>query len=69
MEDEKKKTFIIEEGTFCYTRIHFGLKNVGATLQRLVVQMFELQVGQNIEVYTDDIMVKTRILKDHKYMR
>ena len=37
----------------------FGLKNVGATYQRLVNHMFRLQIGQNVEVHVDDMLVKS----------
>ena len=43
----------------------FGLKNVGATYQRLVNQMFEKQIGRNVEVYVDDILVKSKEEEDH----
>ena len=38
----------------------FRLKNVGATYQRLVTKMFTQQIGQNVEVYVDDILVKSK---------
>ena len=37
----------------------FGLKNVGATYQRLVNHMFRPQIGRNVEVYIDDMLVKS----------
>nr|GEX77018.1 hypothetical protein [Tanacetum cinerariifolium] len=37
----------------------FGLKNAGATYQRLMDKAFESQVGRNIEVYVDDLVVKS----------
>ena len=37
----------------------FGLKNVGATYQRLVNHMFRPQIGRNVEVYVDDMLVKS----------
>ena len=37
----------------------FGLKNVGATYQRLVNHMFPPQIGWNVEVYVDDMLVKS----------
>ena len=43
----------------------FGLKNAGATYQRLVNQMFKKQIGRNVEVYVDDILVKSRKEEDH----
>ena len=38
----------------------FGLKNAGATYQRLVNKMFNKQIGRNTEVYVDDILVKSK---------
>ena len=43
----------------------FGLKNTGATYQRLVNQMFNKQIGRNMEVYVDDMLVKSREAKTH----
>ena len=37
----------------------FGLKNVGATYKRLVNHMFCPQIGWNVEVYVDDMLVKS----------
>ena len=37
-----------------------GLKNVGATYQRLVNKMFSKQIGRNMEVYVDDMLVKSK---------
>ena len=38
----------------------FGLKNAGATYQRLVNKMFSRQIGRNMEVYVDDMLVKSK---------
>ena len=38
----------------------FGLKNVGVTYQRLVNKMFNNQIGRNMEVYVDDMLVKSK---------
>ena len=43
----------------------FGLKNAGATYQRLVNQMFSKQIGRNMEVYADDMLVKSRKAELH----
>ena len=43
----------------------FGLKNVGATYQRLVTKMFRLLLGKTIEVYIDDMLVKSKECVDH----
>ncbi|GJT42375.1 reverse transcriptase domain-containing protein [Tanacetum coccineum] len=37
----------------------FGLKNAGASYQRLVDKSFDNQVGRNIEVYIDDLVIKS----------
>ena len=37
----------------------FGLKNAGATFQTLVNKMFTKQIGQNVEVYIDDMLIKS----------
>ncbi|CAL8117146.1 unnamed protein product [Prunus armeniaca] len=65
-EDDKAKTlFIIERGTYCYKVMPFGLKNAGATYQRLVNKIFKEQIGKTIEVYVDDILVKAPKRADH----
>ena len=57
--DQEKTSFITSQGLFCYKVMSFGLKNAGATYQRLVNHMFRPQIGQNVEVYVDDILVKS----------
>nr|GEW34634.1 reverse transcriptase domain-containing protein [Tanacetum cinerariifolium] len=44
---------------YCYTKMPFGLKNAGTTYQRLMDKAFEGQIGRNIEVYVDDLVVKS----------
>ena len=39
----------------------FALKNVGATYQKLVTQVFKEKLGWNMEVYIDDMIVKTKV--------
>ena len=43
----------------------FGLKNAGVTYQRLVNRMFKDQIGRTMEVYVDDMLVKSRQSNDH----
>ena len=57
--DQEKTSFITSQGLFCYKVMSFGLKNAGATYQRLVNHMFRPQIGQNVEVYVDDMLVKS----------
>ncbi|GJU81546.1 reverse transcriptase domain-containing protein [Tanacetum coccineum] len=54
-KDEEKTAFHTEEGVFCYMKMPFGLKNVGATYQRLVDSAFKEQIGVNLEAYVDDM--------------
>ncbi|GJS08449.1 reverse transcriptase domain-containing protein [Tanacetum coccineum] len=59
-KDEEKMAFHTEEGVFCYTKMPFGLKNVGATYQRLVDSAFKEQIGVNLEAYVDDMVIKSQ---------
>ena len=59
-EDQKKTSFIISQGLYCYKVMPFGLKNARATYQRLVNKMFSKQIGRNMEVYVDDMLVKSK---------
>ncbi|GKE00279.1 reverse transcriptase domain-containing protein [Tanacetum coccineum] len=59
-EDEEKTTFITSQGIFCYSKTPFGLRNAGATYQRLVDKAFHKQIGRNLEVYVDDLVIKSR---------
>ena len=43
----------------------FGLKNAGATYQRLMNKMFAHQIGTNVQVYVDDMLVKSLHEDDH----
>ena len=58
--NQEKTSFVTSQGLFCYKVMPFGLKNVGATYQRLVNHMFRPQIGQNVEVYVDDMLVKSQ---------
>ena len=43
----------------------FGLKNVEATYQRMMTRMFEPQLGKNIKIYIDDMVVKSKVESEH----
>ena len=62
--DEEHTSFIIDRGLYCYKAKPFGLKNAGATYQRLVNIMFKDLIGKTMEVYVDD-MLKSRMAGDH----
>ena len=64
-EDQEKTSFITSQGLYCYKVMPFGLKNVGTTYQRLVNYMFFHQIGRNMEVYVDDMLVKSKDEANH----
>jgi hypothetical protein len=64
-EDQEKTAFITPRGVFCYKVMPFGLKNAGATYQRMVTKMFSELLGKTVEVYIDDMVVKSVKGTDH----
>lgn len=62
--DQDKVSFVISFGTFCYTVMLFGLKNARATYQGLMDKASKKQLERNIEIYIDDILVKSVKFKD-----
>ncbi|KAK1641646.1 hypothetical protein QYE76_059451 [Lolium multiflorum] len=58
-EDEVKTAFIIPYGVFCYRTMPFGLKNAGATYQRMMQKCLATQIGKNVQVYIDDVVITT----------
>ena len=63
--DEEKTTFITPHGLYCYKVMPFGLKNISATYQRLMMKIFKPLVGRTVEVYIDDIVVKSKTRGEH----
>ncbi|KAL5835928.1 hypothetical protein ACOSQ3_015487 [Xanthoceras sorbifolium] len=64
--DEDKTAFVTDRGMYCYRMMPFGLKNAGATYQRLVNRIFAPQLGRNMEVYVDDMLTKSLEADDHR---
>ena len=60
VEDVEKTAFLIPCGIYCYTCMPFGLRNAGATFQRLMHIALGRQLGRNTEAYVDDIVLKSR---------
>src|SRR3954463_3400058 len=58
-EDKEHTSFITPYGVFCYRTMPFGLKNAGATYQRMMQSCLKDQIGRNLKVYVDDIVIKT----------
>ncbi|KAJ9552165.1 hypothetical protein OSB04_016210 [Centaurea solstitialis] len=64
-DDQEKTTFMTDKGIYCYKVMPFGLKNAGSTYQRLVNMMFKEHLGRTMEVYIDDMLVKSERSHDH----
>ena len=63
--DAEKTPFITTHRLYCYNVMPFGLKNARATYQRLVTKMFRPLLGSTMEVYIDDMLVKSKHHSDH----
>ena len=63
--DQEKTSFVTSQSFFCYKAMPFGLKNVGTTYQRLMNKIFTHQIGRNIQIYIDDMLVKSGKDDDH----
>ena len=64
-EDQDKTSFTTPWGTYCYVVMPFGLKNAGATYQRAMMVIFHDMIHIDMEVYVDDILVKSRTHAEH----
>lgn len=64
-EDEEKTAFITPHGLYYYKVMPFGLKNAGATYQRPMTKIFKPLIGDIIEVYIDDVVVKSETRIEH----
>jgi hypothetical protein len=66
-EDLSKTTFICLGfiGLFEWVVMTFGLKNAGATYQRAMNLIFHELLGNTVEVYIDDIVVKSAEFSSH----
>ena len=58
--DQAATAFITPYGPFCFNTMPFGLKNAGATYQRMIQTCLETQIGKTVEAYVDDVVIKTR---------
>ena len=65
LDDQEKTAFVTLIGNYHYKVMPFGLKNAGSTYQRMMTRMFELLLGKNIEIYIDDVMVKSKMVSKH----
>ena len=65
LDDQERTTFVTPVGNYHYKVMSFGLKNTGATYQKMMTRMFEPQLGKNIEIYIDDMVVKSKVEFKH----
>ncbi|RDX83077.1 hypothetical protein CR513_36040, partial [Mucuna pruriens] len=64
-EDKEKTTFITMWRTFCYKVMPFGLKNARVTYQRAMVTLFHDMMRKEVEVYVDDMIIKSKMPDQH----
>ena len=65
LDDMEKTYFITKWGTYFYRVMPFGLKNTGATYQRAATTLFHDMMHRDVEVYVDDMIMKSRGRSDH----
>ena len=65
LDDQEKTAFVTPTENYHYKVMPFGLKNTGSTYQMMMTRMFEPQLGKNVEVYIDDIVVKSKLVSEH----
>ena len=65
LDDQEKTAFVTPVGNYHHKVMPFGLKNAGPTNQRMMTKMFEPQLGKNVEVYIDDMVVKSKLVSEH----
>ena len=64
-DDQEKTTFVTPVGNYHYKVMFFGLKNAWSIYQRMMTKMFEPQLGKNVKVYIDDMVVKSKVVSEH----
>ena len=64
-EGQEKTSFVVDTSLYCYKMMPFGLKNAGATCQRLVNKVFKPLIGKTMEVYVDNMITKSVKEGDH----
>ena len=65
LDDQGKTTFVSPIRKYHYKVMLFRLKNAGSTYQRMMTRMFKSQLGKNIEIYIDDMVVKNKMVSEH----
>ena len=65
LNDQEKTAFVTYVGNYHYKVMPFGLKNVGSIYQCMMTKMFEPQLGKNVKIYIDDMVVKSKLVSEH----
>ena len=65
LDDQEKTAFVTPIENYHYKVMPFGLKDAGSIYQRMMTRMFESQLGKNIEIYIDDMVVKSKVVSEH----
>ena len=65
MDDQEKTAFVTPTKNYHYKVIPFRLKNAGSTYQKMMTRMFKPQRSKNIEIYIDDMVVKSKVESEH----
>ena len=63
--DQEKTAFVTPTGNYHYKVMPFDLKNAESTYLRMMTRMFELRLAKNIEVYIDDMVIKSKVVFEH----
>ena len=64
-KDKTKTTFTSEWGIYCYMVMPFGHKNARATYQRMATALLHDMMHNEVEVYVDDMIVKSKDRENH----
>ena len=65
LENQEKTAFVTPTGNYHYKVMPFGLKNAGSIYQKMMTRMLKSQLGKNIEIYVDDMVVKSKVVSEH----
>ena len=65
LEDKHKMTFTTSCAIYCYKVMPVGLKNAGATFQWMINEVFKELIRNTVEVYVDDMLVKSLDHSNH----
>ena len=65
VDNQEKTAFVTPIGNYHYKVMLFGLKNARSTYQKMMTRIFESLLGKNIEIYIDDMIVKSKVVSEH----